>query len=95
MGSIRLIAIAAPRKKTPAVRPIRVGPGVLEFEATSDVDAALAGSIGKLLIEWTGRPWSVTLGDQTLRLDESLLADRPSLAAHVNERLVVGFRRKR
>ena len=65
------------------VRPIRVEPGVLEFEATSDVDAALAGSIGKLLIEWTGRPWSVTLGEGPG--EPSLMERRDAAEARVRE----------
>jgi multiple sugar transport system ATP-binding protein len=58
--------------------------------------AAFIGSPSMNLVEGTlsqdGDQWTVTLGDQTLRLEASVLADRPSLAAHVNERLVVGFR---
>ncbi len=58
--------------------------------------AAFIGSPSMNLVEGTltqdGDQWSVELGDQTLRLDESVLANRPALAAHVNERLVVGFR---
>jgi len=58
--------------------------------------AAFIGSPSMNLVEGTltqdGNQWSVQLGDQTLRLDESVLANRPALAAHVNERLVVGFR---
>ena len=65
------------------VRPIWVEPGILEFEATGDVDAALAGSIGKLLIEWTGRPWSVTLGDGPG--EPSLMERRDAAEARVRE----------
>jgi DNA polymerase-3 subunit gamma/tau len=65
------------------VRPIRVEPGVLEFEATGDVDAALAGSIGKLLVEWTGRPWAVTLGDNPG--EPSLMERRDAAEARVRE----------
>lgn len=65
------------------VRPIRVEAGVLEFEATGDVDAALAGSIGKLLIEWTGRPWSVTLSDG--RGEPTLMERRDAADAKVRE----------
>ena len=58
--------------------------------------AAFIGSPSMNLVEGTlsqdGDQWSVTLGDQSLRLDASVLANRPSLAAHANERLVVGFR---
>ena len=44
-----------------AVRPVRVEPGILEIAGDREVNAALAGALGKMLIEWTGRPWSVTL----------------------------------
>ena len=58
--------------------------------------AAFIGSPSMNLVEGTltrdADQWSVQLGDQTLRLDESVVANRPALAAHVNERLVVGFR---
>ncbi len=65
------------------VRPVRVAPGELEIEATSDVDTALAGSIGKLLMEWTGRPWTVTLSDE---VGEPTLAERRDAAeARVRE----------
>jgi DNA polymerase III subunit gamma/tau len=45
------------------VRPVRVEPGILEIERAPDVDGALAGSIGKMLMNWTGRPWTVTISE--------------------------------
>ena len=45
------------------VRPVRVEPGVLEIESAADVDNALAGSLGKMLMAWTEQPWTVTISD--------------------------------
>jgi DNA polymerase-3 subunit gamma/tau len=65
------------------VRPVRVEPGLLEIENTGDVDAALTGAIAKLLMEWTGQPWSVTLSDAP---GEPTLAERRDAAeARVRE----------
>jgi len=65
------------------VRPVRVEPGVLEIEATGDVDSALAGSIGKLLVEWTGQPWAVTLSDAPG--EPTLMERRDAAEARVRE----------
>jgi DNA polymerase-3 subunit gamma/tau len=48
-------------KLVQTVRPVRVELGILEITGDPEVNEALAGALGKMLIEWTGRPWSVTL----------------------------------
>ena len=48
-------------KLVQAVRPVRVELGILEIAGDREVNEALAGALGKMLIEWTGRSWSVTL----------------------------------
>jgi DNA polymerase III subunit gamma/tau len=45
------------------VRPVHVEPGILEIAAGTEVDPALAGSLGKLLIAWTERPWKVSISE--------------------------------
>ena len=47
------------------VRPVRVEAGILEIESAPDVDQALAGSLGKMLMAWTERPWTVTISQAT------------------------------
>ena len=53
------------------VKPVKVEAGLMEIEATDDLDKDLTGPIGKLLTEWTGIPWQISLvhspGEKTLR----------------------------
>ena len=53
------------------VKPVKVEAGLMEIEATDDLDKDLTGPIGKLLSEWTGIPWQISLvhspGEKTLR----------------------------
>jgi len=53
------------------VKPVKVEAGLMEIEATEDLDKDLTGPIGKLLTEWTGIPWQISLvhspGEKTLR----------------------------
>jgi DNA polymerase-3 subunit gamma/tau len=51
-------------KLVQTVRPVRVELGILEITRDAEVNEALAGALGKLLIEWTGQPWSVTLSQE-------------------------------
>jgi DNA polymerase III subunit gamma/tau len=45
------------------VRPVRVEAGILEIQDAPDVDEALAGSLAKMLMAWTERPWAVTISE--------------------------------
>jgi DNA polymerase-3 subunit gamma/tau len=55
------------------VRPVRVAPGLLEIMRASDLDESLVMRIMKLLSDWTGKPWKVSVvGDQ----GEKTIADQ-------------------
>ena len=58
--------------------------------------AAFIGSPSMNLVEGVLRQhddaWLVDIGDQTVRLDPTVMTERPDLAEHANKPLVVGFR---
>jgi DNA polymerase III subunit gamma/tau len=62
-----------------SVHPVRCEPGRLEIRPKNRAQTDLAGKVGKLLTEWTGRRWMVTIssapGEPTLSEQEQL-ADR-------------------
>ena len=52
---------------------VRYAPGVLEFRPGPDAPPKLAGTLGGLLQDWTGRRWMVSVSDSE--------AAQPTLAA--------------
>ena len=70
-------------KLVQAVRPVRVELGILEITGDREVNEALAGALGKMLIEWTGRPWSVTLSQDAG--GPTLLQSKDAAEAQIRE----------
>jgi DNA polymerase-3 subunit gamma/tau len=59
------------------VRPVRVEPGILEISAGPEIDTALAGALGKMLMEWTGQPWAVSISSDA---GEATIVERKDAA---------------
>ena len=58
------------------VHLVRYAPGVLEFRPGELAPPKLAGSVGKLLQDWTGRRWMVSVSGEPGELIQVAEAER-------------------